>query len=644
MADFIKANDDVIEDDIPTNNEIMQLLNKLNIENIAPQNTPLNVDDDNESHLNEQELRLIALKSAIVKKHEARKKRKIIETQPYSPTDNDIVMENAITLIPSVDTKNKDELDNMEISPAVSPAIQDGSLQPIDMELESDDETQRVSVLSNDRSQIEPLPIISKMAEKPNTTSKDPETSITVPVPDETSRNIACVPDIPNQIDSLIHSTLQQQQQEEEEEQALRASLLANLKATKKRTPVIESQPQEKPSENPPVPLEKSFCDEAEQLRKILLSSISAPKQRNSRKPHLLPNPFAMAYRIPPQMPKPQISLLKGALKRIKERDKQNVDLDAVANDPAIELDRANFIRKLKSASDTDSSKQTQFIVTQAEYKESPPDRLIKDIKPKTVSTVNTGTEKQNGIKDSLPISVNAKQPADIANIERKSTELSSKTNVVMKSVKLNGSLIECKTKDVTTVPLVISNKNEIPLVDKNDSAVRTVKVVAQKRSIVEPQIASLNQKENQQLPKPIVTLKTAEDKLVNIAKKAKPNNVKVSKVITTPVEKMVKKMIIQLNNSDSESDDLSLRHRSIEVITNENSYSGVASPASYSFSPSSPLTTIDNKIPDAIQPTNDNFQRTLDEYLKSARTKVEQAKLQIKKPIDKSKSVRIHV
>lgn len=124
--------------------------------------------------LEEHELRLAALKSAILKKHEARKKRKVIEARPYSPTDTDIVLdslENSRTMpkmldampdenlvsgtsapasaaLESNDDGNEDA-QNMEISPVMSPtnsmtthwmldADRDGCdkiLQPVDMEL-----------------------------------------------------------------------------------------------------------------------------------------------------------------------------------------------------------------------------------------------------------------------------------------------------------------------------------------------------------------------------------------------------------------------------------------------------------------------------------------------------------------------------
>lgn len=84
--------------------------------------------------LEEQELRLIALKSAILKKHEARKQRKIREARPYSPTDTDILLDSVCE-----PKKGSFELENMDISPSISPIPQDKTWLHDDMELESDD-------------------------------------------------------------------------------------------------------------------------------------------------------------------------------------------------------------------------------------------------------------------------------------------------------------------------------------------------------------------------------------------------------------------------------------------------------------------------------------------------------------------------
>lgn len=626
VKDFIKEKEDVGDEDISTSMEIMHLLNKINkIDKIATKNIASVSEDETESCLNEQELRIIALKSAILKKAEARKKRKIIETQPYSPTD-DIVVENVI--VPKVHAKPKYELDNMEISPAVSPTNQDGSLQPIDMELESDDESQTAPLI--DIQQQEMLLPIPENTE--NVALKDLQNSITVPVPDEMSLSTANVPEETNQIKLSVDSSQQRKQLEEAEEQALRASLLADLKAAKRKAPSNESPPTQKPLEDS-LPLENTISDasmEMEHWRKQAISSMQKKKEeRRNVHGHLLPNPFAEKFSVkvpkPMEMSMPQItSNLKEALKRIKERDKQNVEADsaAAANDNDVKVAVGKLYRNISVVAE--APKEVQIEVNKKKMVQP------ESNEPKTIAM------KQNGG------TVSAKTTSiDPIVTEKKACDPGNKMNDVLKNVTCNNSSVETKTKDAV-VPLVISNKIETGPLEKSEAALRSLKAAAQKKVIAEPH-TSLNQKENQQLRKVGVPPKRTLEEKSTIAKKTKIINTKVnSRVITTPVEKPVKKMIIQLNNSDTESDDLGLGQQNIEASLNHKSYSGVASPANCSFSPLSPANVVDNKSSDTIPSTNDSFQRKLDEYLKSARTKVEQTK-QETKPIKKSPSVSEH-
>lgn len=78
----------------------------------------------------EHELRLIALKSAVVKKHEARKKRKE-ESRPYSPTDG--ILDNLDVPSPPV------SVHNMDISPLTSPDAPPEDCQPVDMEISTEE-------------------------------------------------------------------------------------------------------------------------------------------------------------------------------------------------------------------------------------------------------------------------------------------------------------------------------------------------------------------------------------------------------------------------------------------------------------------------------------------------------------------------
>lgn len=621
VEDFIKAKEDVGDEDISTSIEIMHLLNKINVEEIAPKIKASVLEEENESCLNEQELRIIALRSAILKKAEVRKKRKkIIETQPYSPTD-DVVIENVIASKVCANAKSKDEFDNMEISPAVSPSNQE-SLQPIDMELESDEESQIIQI-TNIQQEIMPSILLSEPVDISNVASKDLQHNL--PVPDEMSLSTTNVPEETNQTEFSFDSAQQRKQQEEEEEQALRASLLANLKTSKRKAPSNESQPIQNAAEDP-VPLERPNTDasvEMEQLRKQVISSMQ--KRKNLHR-DLLPNPFARKFSVqvprPIEMTMPQItSNLKEALKRIKERDKQNVEAEVASNDQSAKVDSDPVHRIVNVVSE--SGKEVQVDSNKSK-------RVKVDI-----SELKNIAIKLNGVN--VPPKTNINATSDPIVPTKKPCEPNNKVNDVLKNVTCNNSSVETKTKDAT-VPLVVSNKIETAPLEKNDTAIKALKAVAQKKVIAEPH-ASLNQKENQQLRKIGVSPKRNSEERLAIVKKPKINNVKVSRVITTPVEKPVKKIIIQLNNSDTESDDLGLGQENMENNFNYKSYSGVASPASYSFSPLSPANVTDNKPSDTIPPTNDSFQRKLDEYLKTARTKVEQTK-QETKTIKKSPSV----
>lgn len=101
--------------------------------------------DDEAISLEEQELRLIALKSAVLKKHEARKKAKMANqnqqsVRPYSPTDSVLVDDVGDRSNDCIDSDNN----NMDISPISSP--NGNQCQPMDMELASSNESSKSPV------------------------------------------------------------------------------------------------------------------------------------------------------------------------------------------------------------------------------------------------------------------------------------------------------------------------------------------------------------------------------------------------------------------------------------------------------------------------------------------------------------------
>lgn len=112
-------------------------------------------DDEEAISLEEQELRLIALKSAVLKKHEARKKKLLANQQiieqiirPYSPTDSVVLVadETGERSNDCIDSDNN----NMDISPISSPSNQ---YQPMDMELASSNENSKSPIFSYEKPQ-----------------------------------------------------------------------------------------------------------------------------------------------------------------------------------------------------------------------------------------------------------------------------------------------------------------------------------------------------------------------------------------------------------------------------------------------------------------------------------------------------------
>lgn len=114
-------------------------------------------EDDETISLEEQELRLIALKSAVLKKHEARKKKQLAQSieqviRPYSPTDS-VVLVADDTGERSNDCIDSDN-NNMDISPISSPIS--NQYQPMDMDLASSNENSNSPVYSYEKPQTFP--------------------------------------------------------------------------------------------------------------------------------------------------------------------------------------------------------------------------------------------------------------------------------------------------------------------------------------------------------------------------------------------------------------------------------------------------------------------------------------------------------
>ncbi|XP_055703992.1 LOW QUALITY PROTEIN: neurofilament heavy polypeptide [Phlebotomus papatasi] len=168
-----------------------------------------------EEESEEQELRLIALKSAIVKKHEARKKRKTEEDGPYSPTDDlDCVM---------VNSPAKADECSMDISPLDSPAIPPENPVVVDMEISNDAPGQEAKLEEENVESEDEMALRNLLL---STVKKPPE------------------PEKP--LESPMEVSL--------EEDCLRSLLLSTMKKSKKEEP---SEPQKSPPIPEIVPLER---------------------------------------------------------------------------------------------------------------------------------------------------------------------------------------------------------------------------------------------------------------------------------------------------------------------------------------------------------------------------------------------------
>lgn len=274
-------------------------------------------DDDETVSLEEQELRLIALKSAVMKKHEARKKRRVEDgDRPYSPTDILLTPDRFSEIDDHVNTDitNFDN-NNMEISPAMSPNalnIKASECQPMDMEIALSDES-KSPIFFYDKTPITPneekrvnCDRISKtndhliIAKCNKSTENQDDLILVKPLPivinkseilsPNEDRVVPCHEAIP--IDSESDNKVETISVGDDDETALRALLIANMKATIKTEPkpVICSQPKsitkapafiEQPTD---INKEDDHMDEADCLRSQLLSSMSNRKEATASK------------------------------------------------------------------------------------------------------------------------------------------------------------------------------------------------------------------------------------------------------------------------------------------------------------------------------------------------------------------------
>lgn len=309
---------------------------------------------DDTMSLEEQELRLIALKSAVLKKHEQRKKKQqadnVPAVRPYSPTDSVIMAEE---MEQSNDCNDSDN-NNMDISPISSPEWQND-----DMEL----------VTSNDDSKSPVFTFADKSAEFQQPTFVDwqtfampmqMDTTFLKPIPTTCPVRQSVPLLAKSQPFSVPHSTngnnFEAESKNEiiiDNEHELRAQLIVQLRnhspsqALPNDSIEIVTNPENNQNEQRPTTADdaiKLHDDSLEEdcLRSLLLST-KGKKLRDTNK-EMLPQPNAIemamisncttdSIRKSDDMPE-VMSNLRGALKRLRAQGKQPTADDMSCNMP----------------------------------------------------------------------------------------------------------------------------------------------------------------------------------------------------------------------------------------------------------------------------------------------------------------------
>ncbi|XP_055854769.1 uncharacterized protein LOC129918320 isoform X2 [Episyrphus balteatus] len=230
---------------------------------------------ESEDNLEEQELRILALKSAVLKKHMVRKKRN--ENVAYSPSDFDEIYK-CINESPTLNNIDEQETCNsMEISPVPSPKMilsDDGGgidTKPVDMDIANSDS--ECELPSYDKwIPIEQIPL-------PNSIEVNEEIYNPTPMRyNNNQQNHLMPPDM--RFESASVSPKNFDSDVDEEEFALRALLLAKMNSPKVNKSVKEPPPkiiQQVQSPDPDVSLE------AEALRNFLIDNMKKKaKPQNS--------------------------------------------------------------------------------------------------------------------------------------------------------------------------------------------------------------------------------------------------------------------------------------------------------------------------------------------------------------------------
>lgn len=564
----IKSSEDKEEADVSASIEILELLDTLTDENLIRGNKSeiIKLSDDSEDEsisLEEQELRLIALKSAILKKHEARKRRKLIAARPYSPTDTDILLDRNDEFHFMLKVKNDTE--NMEISPPASPQFEDKSLQQIDMDLDSDESGSSIHFANNNSSVFSeelwnniPLPEDNKIENK--ILEMGTFNNITIAFSDSQKQigNVT-TDDICRAVEETKPvakvNSVDCTQSQEEEENALRALLLAKLNSPKftKKNYVTENPVMAKTNK---IINDVALTDvslEAEHLRQFLLLSIN-------------------------------------------KKDDQKENCDNLATEKPLS-----------------KTQETVHMFKKCNAKKQISSDVCNEI---NLKTLNSNCEQVANSKHAF------KQSFTKDAIENIENNFNFETNHKV-TAKVSSAIVATNLN--VSSPIMISDTSQ--------------------------KLSNINRK---YLPKMNVNKQTFkrirdQDDEIHTTNKNKQIALRKSKIITTLNPKIVKQMLIKLDNSDSDSDFIECCK--IDSNYDTNRINDTASSASLTMdslthsSPSSPM-SVTNSLNDFtstnfqnvdivpaissltknVTPSN-TFEKKLEDFLKSARIKVDKLK-----------------
>ncbi|KAL7735727.1 hypothetical protein ACLKA6_019983 [Drosophila palustris] len=548
----------------------------------------------------ELKLRIIALKSAILKKHMARKKRDA--ERAYSPTD----MINRVHQ-PTVSNECDDIDDLMEISPAASPERTTFSPpaanfeEPVDMDLaqtDSDEDRQQwphnwQSTVNRDESwrcflpnSLPPvsMPIVIDDDEEQQEYQRkqeqfdDADDEVPPPPPsfhiphmqleDDDARDALHLSEQHSQHGSLIDiqsismdnsqtqtatSRTFQAESSEDEAGALRAMLLSRFKPT--NTVALK--------EEKPIALQKKAdshdSDDPDELRLLLLSSIASKKKS-----------------CPEESPVDSPEILKNAVRRFQVTSLQTTEVSST--------DATGLEMPLEPDKETVTSMQQQSLIPF-----SLPDALPQPV-PMPVP---------------MPMSMSVPAPLPVP------------------PPKLPEEVCEVASIPMSTKPTIHASSTDIIKIVKPNKVIN--KKTAPKRKILK-------------LAQPTLPLKRPATLLIkeSVAPLHAQNGGSSTRLITTldPASIKVNKLVIALAESSAGSDDELELRRCYASYTN---YADNPSPFSQAMDSASNSTTRSNTpnseiLESSTAPSNSNLRRTvineyfekkLDDFLKQARSKV---------------------